>query len=84
MPLSTDVTAQQKLCLNNYHSHIKNRYAPNTVQNHLCLLTMFAKGVRKDFKEVTRQDIDDYLAILQPLTAEIMKSKLRKFYTVLC
>jgi len=41
---------------------------------------MFAKAVRKDFKKVTRKDIDNYLATLKSLTAEIMKSKLRKFY----
>jgi site-specific recombinase XerD len=80
MPSTTDIPAEQKLCLDNYQSHIQNKYAPNTVENHRCLLTMFAKGVRKEFKDVTRQDIDDYLATLKPLTAEIMKSKLRKFY----
>lgn len=80
MPLSKEITAQQKLCLENYRSHITHKYAPNTVENHLYLLRMFAKGVQKEFDKVTRQDIDNYLSTLKPLTAEIMKSKLRKFY----
>lgn len=81
MTSSTDMTAQQKLVIQNYSSHITHRYAPRTVENHVCLLTMFSKGVHKEFDQVTRQDIDNYLATLAPLTAEIMKSKLRKFYT---
>ena len=41
---------------------------------------MFSKNVGKTFDKVTREDIDVYLASLNPSTAEILKSKLRNFF----
>ncbi|MEE8565923.1 MAG: phage integrase N-terminal SAM-like domain-containing protein, partial [Candidatus Thermoplasmatota archaeon] len=59
---------------------ITNKYQPNTIQSYKSLLLNFYKAVNKPFKDVTREDIDRYLAALKPSTAEIMKSKLRAFF----
>jgi len=59
---------------------ITNKYQPNTIQSYKSLLLNFYKAVNKPFKDVTREDIDGYLAKLKPSTAEIMKSKLRAFF----
>jgi len=59
---------------------ITNKHQPNTVKNYASLLSTFSKVVNKSFKDITREDIDRYLANLKPSTAEIMKSKLRAFF----
>ena len=50
------------------------------MKSYKSLLLNFYKAVNKPFKDVTREDIDRYLADLKPSTAEIMKSKLRAFF----
>ena len=59
---------------------ITNKYQINTVKNYRSLLATFSKTVGKPFVKVTREDIDAYLASLNPSTAEILKSKLRNFF----
>jgi len=59
---------------------ITNKHQPNTVKNYHSLLSTFSKVINKPFKDVTRENIDRYLANLKPSTAEIMKSKLRAFF----
>ena len=59
---------------------ITNKYQINTVKNYRSLLATFSKTVEKPFVKVTREDIDAYLASLNPSTAEILKSKLRNFF----
>ena len=66
--------------LENFIISITNKHQPNTVINYKSLLSTFSKAVNKPFKDVTREDIDRYLATLKPSTAEIMKSKLRAFF----
>jgi integrase len=73
------VTLYQEI-LASYKTSIINKYRPMTVENHLCLMTMFFKGVNKPVGDITREDIDQYLATLKPSTCEIMKSRIRSFF----
>ncbi|MCJ7570356.1 MAG: tyrosine-type recombinase/integrase [Candidatus Thermoplasmatota archaeon] len=66
--------------LKNFIISVTNKYQTNTIKSYQSLLSTFSNTIDKPFKDITRDDIDRYLATLKPPTAEIMKSKLRAFF----
>lgn len=66
--------------LEQYRISIKNKYLPTTVVNHCSMMNMLFKAVNKPVEQITRQDIDIYLATLKPSTCEIMKCRIRSFF----
>lgn len=75
--------SQIEVLLRYVKNNLDEEIAPNTIKSKLSWLKNFAYYVKKDFEEITKEDIKEYINSkreLKPNTFNSMKSKIKIFF----